>query len=120
MNNVVKKKSIVFLLSDFLDEDFSNAISLVSKKHDLSGIRVFDSFEKNILSMGLGLFVNPETNSYHWLDTSDKKVRKHIEMEHAKKANYFRDSFLKNGASVVNVSTQDSYIIKLLELFKNK
>ena len=120
LNNIVKKKSIVFILSDFIDDNFSNSLSLVAKKHDLTGVRVFDQFEENMFPMGLSLFFDSETQSHKWIDTSDKMVRKNIKDSYQKRLNYFRSSFLKNGASIVDISTNDSYVIKLLELFKNK
>jgi len=120
LNNVVKKKSIVFILSDFIDNDFANSLNLIAKKHDLTGIRVFDHFEENIAPMGLNLFYDAENSSYHWIDTSNHLVRQNIKKLYLKRCDYFRNSFLRSGASVVNISTQESYIIKLLELFKNK
>lgn len=120
LNNVVKKKSIVFILSDFIDTDFEKSVSLVSKKHDLTGIRVFDKFEKNMFAFGLSLFFDPETQSSHWVDTSSSLVRKNIEKSYKEISDYFQQSFLKSGASIVDISTEDSYVIKLLELFKNK
>ena len=120
LNNVVKKKSIVFLLSDFIDSNFSNSISLIAKKHDLTGIRVFDQFEKKIAPLGLNLFFDAENESYHWIDTSDVKVQKNISDAYRRRVKYCSDAFLKVGASIINISTTDSYIIKLLELFKSK
>lgn len=120
LNNVIKKKSIVFILSDFIDDNFAQSLSLVSKKHDLSGIRIFDDLEQNLHSLGLGLFWDPENKNYNWIDTSDKLVNDSIQLFYNEKCKYFRDSFLKTGSSVVNISTSDSYVIKLLELFKNK
>jgi len=120
LNNIVKKKSIIFILSDFIDEKYSKSLSLLSKKHDLTGVRVFDKFEKNIFSIGLNLFFDSENDSYQWIDTSSKSVCLDINNIHQQRLNYFRSSFLKNGASVVDICTDDSYIIKLLELFKNK
>ena len=120
LNNVIKKKSIVFLLSDFIDDNFAQSLSLVSKKHDLSGIRIFDDLEQDLQSLGLGLFLDPENKNYNWIDTSDNSVHNAIRLFYNKKLKYFRDSFLKTGSSVVNISTSDSYVIKLLELFKNK
>ena len=120
LNNVVKKKSIVFILSDFVDDNFSNSISLIAKKHDVTGIRVFDKFEENILPIGLNLLYDAESNSHHWIDTSNDRIRKDIQNLYHKRCKYFRDSFLRSGASIVDISTQDSYILKLLELFKNK
>ena len=120
LNNVIKKKSIIFLISDFLDDDFDKSISFVAKNHDLNGIRVFDAFEENMFSFGLSLFFDPESASYHWVDTSNKLVRDGIQKSYKDKSKYFQKSFLKTGASLIDVSTKDSYIIKLLELFQKK
>ncbi len=119
-NNVVKKKSIVFLVSDFIDKNFSNSLNLISKKHDLSGIRIYDDFEKSIISLGLSLFYDPEKEITQWVDTSSPLFKKTIRKEYLKHENYFKESFLRNGASVVSISTKDSYVVKLLELFKKK
>ncbi|MAQ31929.1 MAG: DUF58 domain-containing protein [Flavobacteriales bacterium] len=120
LNNVVKKKSIVFMLSDFIDDKFDNSVRLIAKKHDLTGIRVFDKFEEQVFSMGLNLFYDTENELYQWIDTSDSKVRNKIQQKYNQRLEYFRDAFLKSGASIVNMSTQESYIKKLLELFKSK
>ena len=120
VNNIIKKKSIVFLLSDFIDENFSNSVTLLSKKHDLSGIKISDDFEKNIFNMGLTLFNDLEKDTLHWVDTSDQSVQSHFREIYDKYQSYFKKSFLKSGAYSTCISTKDSYIVKLLELFKNK
>ena len=120
LNNVVKKKSIVFMLSDFIDDKFDNSVRLIAKKHDLTGVRVFDKFEEKVFSMGLNLFYDTENELYQWIDTSDPKVRNKIQQKYNQRLEYFRNTFLKSGASIVNMSTQESYVKKLLELFKSK
>ena len=120
LNNVVKKKSIVFMLSDFIDDKFDNSVRLIAKKHDLTGVRVFDKFEEKVFSMGLNLFYDTENELYQWIDTSDPKVRNKIQQKYNQRLDYFRNTFLKSGASIVNMSTQESYVKKLLELFKSK
>ena len=119
-NNVIKKRSIVFLLSDFIDTDFEKSISFITKKHDLNGIRIFDHFEQNPFSFGLTLFFDPEDESYHWVDTSSGEVKKNIQKIYDEKAAYFKAAFLKNNASLVSLSAEDSYVVKLLELFHKK
>ena len=91
---------------------FSNSINLISKKHDLTGIRIFDEFEESLFPFGLSLFFDPENESHHWVDTSDDLVRKNIQKSYKEKLEYFKDSFLKAGASVSNISTKDPYILK--------
>jgi len=120
LNNVIKKKSIVFLLSDFIDNDFSNSLSLIAKKHDLNGIHVYDDFEKNPFSLGLSLFFDIENGVSHWVDTNDKIVQKQIRQQYKSQKQYCKQSFLRSGSPLINISTNESYVIKLLELFKNK
>ena len=108
------------MLSDFIDDKFDNSVRLIAKKHDLTGIRVFDKFEEKVFSMGLNLFYDTENELYQWIDTSDPKVRNKIQQKYNQRLDYFRNTFLKSGASIVNMSTQESYVKKLLELFKSK
>jgi len=119
-NNIIKKKSIVFLVSDFLDTNYLQSLRMISKKHDLSGIRIFDPLERDMKSMGIALFNNLEDNIKYWLDTSDVNVRNSINSEYIKSFSYCKNSFLKSGSSVLDISTDDSYVYKLLEFFKNK
>jgi len=70
--------------------------------------------------MGVGLFTNLEDHTSYWLDTSDLNVQNSIQKESLNKSSYCKSSFLKSGASVVNISTEDSYVYKLLEFFKNR
>ena len=120
INKIVKKKSIIFLLSDFIDDDYFKSLNLLSNKHDLNGIRIYDSFESSIPDIGLALFWDTENQKYQWVDTSSdlviKKLKKHFYKNHS----YFNNSFMKSGSSFVNIATNESYIVKLLELFKNK
>ncbi|MBF26150.1 MAG: DUF58 domain-containing protein [Flavobacteriales bacterium] len=120
LNNIVKKKSIIFILSDFLDNNFQQSLNLLSKKHDLNGIRVYDKFEKSLFPIGLSLFFDPETDSHLWVDTADKEVRNNIQKSFYDKEIYCKKSFLKTGGSIVDISTNESYVVKLLELFKKK
>ncbi len=119
-NNVVKKKSIAFLISDFLDKDYARSLRMVAKKHDLTGVRIFDQMEKKLPSLGLGLFANLESKNNYWLDTSSPIIQKFINEEYNNNLNYCKDSFLRTGSSLINISTHDSYVYKLLDFFKNR
>ena len=81
---------------------------------------IYDSFESSIPDIGLALFWDTENQKYQWVDTSSdlviKKLKKHFYKNHS----YFNNSFMKSGSSFVNIATNESYIVKLLELFKNK
>ena len=117
---VQKKKAIIFILSDFIDSDYSKSVQLLSKKHDLTGVRIFDLFEKELQKSGL-LFVNDaETGRKLWINSSSKKVRESYNLSFRKNADYFKNTFSKNGAGAIALSTNDEYVKTLLNYFKNR
>jgi uncharacterized protein (DUF58 family) len=69
-NSVIKRKAIVFLISDFIDKDYSNVLKIVGKKHDLIGIVLSDPLEGKFPSVGLVEFVDPETGAVKTIDTT--------------------------------------------------
>ena len=120
LSQVQKKKAIIFILSDFIDSDYSKSVQLLSKKHDLTGVRIFDLYEKELQKSGL-LFVNDaETGRKLWINSSSKKVRESYNLSFRKNADYFKNSFSKNGAGAIALSTDDEYVKTLLNYFKNR
>ena len=120
LSQVQKKKAIIFILSDFIDSDYSKSVQLLSKKHDLTGVRIFDLFEKELQKSGL-LFVNDaETGRKLWINSSSKKVRESYNLSFRKNADYFKKTFSKNGAGAIGLSTNDEYVKTLLNYFKNR
>ena len=120
LSQVQKKKAIIFILSDFIDSDYSKSVQLLSKKHDLTGVRIFDIFEKELQKSGL-LFVNDaETGRKLWINSSSKKVRESYNLSFRKNADYFKNTFSKNGAGAIALSTNDEYVKTLLNYFKNR
>ena len=120
LSQVQKKKAIIFILSDFIDSDYSKSVQLLSKKHDLTGVRIFDLFEKELQKSGL-LFVNDaETGRKLWINSSSKKVRESYNLSFRKNADYFKKTFSKNGAGAIALSTDDEYVKTLLNYFKNR
>ena len=120
LSQVQKKKAIIFVLSDFIDSNYSKSVQLLSKKHDLTGVRIFDLFEKKLQKSGL-LFVNDaETGRKLWINSSSKKVRDSYNLSYRKNADYFKNTFSKNGAGAIALSTNDEYVKTLLNYFKNR
>ena len=68
-SNVISKKSIAFILSDFVSQDYNKSLSVASKKHDITGIRIFDKFEEEIPNLGFIPMVDQETNETRFVDT---------------------------------------------------
>ena len=84
LTNVIKKKSIVFLVSDFLTEGFEDAIKIANKKHDVVALRIADAAEKILPKIGLIKLKNNETGAIKWVNTNDEKFRKNYKLKSAK------------------------------------
>ena len=118
MNNAIKKRSIIFLLSDFLDEDYEKILRVVGKKNDLIGVVLDDRRENEIPPIGLIKFTDAETGEERWIDTSNKRVRK-VMKEARKKAVAKRNTmFLTSRLDRIHVQTGVDYIKPLVQFFR--
>ena len=118
--SVLKKKSIAFILSDFISSNYEKTLKIASKKHDLTGIKVFDKLEEFIPNLGLVQMFDQETEQVQLVDTSSKFVRNNYKKQRALKFKEFNDLFTRNGAGTVLCRTDESYIKKLLNYFKTR
>lgn len=117
---IMKKKAIVFLLSDFVSPTYEKPLKVIAKRHDVTGIRVFDSIEEDIPKLGLVLASDTETGEENWINTSSKKVRKAYNSIHLKAKDDFQKHFAKSGAGRFSVNTNESYVKKLLTYFQQR
>ena len=78
LSNVMKKKAIVFILSDFMMDGYERTMKIVGNKHDVTGIRVYDPNEENIINLGMVQLEDAETGAVHVVNTHSKKVRMRI------------------------------------------
>ena len=120
LNRVMKKKSIAFLLSDFISSDYEKSLKIVSKKHDLTGIKVYDKFEEFIPNLGMVQLFDQELGEIKLIDTSSSKIRKNYKNQMSLNFKKFNDVFTRNGAGTISCRTDESYIKKLLNYFKNR
>jgi uncharacterized protein (DUF58 family) len=120
LTNVMKKKAIVFVLSDFITEDYKDTLRIVSKKHDVTGIRIFDKHEEHIPNLGMVQMMDEETNELMLVNTSSKGVRNQYHNYYRERVDYFKDSFAKSGAGALSCRTDESYVKKLLGYFKRR
>ena len=119
-SNVTSKKSIAFLLSDFISKDYQKALSIASKKHDLTGIRIYDKFEEEMPNLGLIPMIDQETDKVEFIDTGSKDVRKNFKTNSLKMRDEFETTFKRNGSGTINCRTDQSYVKLLLGYFKNR
>lgn len=118
LSSVMKKKAIVFLISDFMIKDYEQTLKIASKKHDLTGIRVFDKREESIPNLGMVNMLDAETGESFLVDTSSKSVRINYEKYYKENVKYFTEIFSKCGAGTVSTRVDESYVTKLLGYFK--
>ena len=116
-----KKKAIVFMISDFIaDDDYEKTLKIASKKHDITGVRVYDIREEKMIDVGLVAMQDAETGQVQWVNTGSSNVRLQYEKYYADKVAYFRDIFSKCGSGTVNTRVDESYVKKLLGYFKSR
>ncbi|MDO7172009.1 DUF58 domain-containing protein [Mariniflexile sp. AS56] len=120
MRNVMKKKTIVFVLSDFIADDYRQTMKIVSGKHDVTGIRVYDKREEEIPNLGVVQMQDEETGEYMLVNTSSKKVRLNYAKFYQEKVDYYKDSFAKSGAGTIDCRVDESYVKKMLGYFKRR
>ena len=120
LTRILKKKSITFILSDFISSDYEKSFNIISKKHDLTVIKVYGKFEEAIPNLGLVQMFDQETEEIKMIDTSSKSLRDNYKREMSLNFKKFNDLFTKNGAGTISCRTDESYIKKLLNYFKNR
>ncbi len=120
LSNVMKKKAIVFILSDFVDSGYDNALKIVGKKHDVTGIRVYDKLETILPKLGMVPMRDVESDKIILVNTNSKTVRTSYRANYLKTVDYFEDSFTKSGSGVINTRIDESYVKKLLGYFKRR
>jgi len=121
LSGTQKKKAIVFMISDFMtNDDYEQTLKIASKKHDITGIRVFDIREEKMPNLGMVNMLDAETGETLLVNTGSKSVRLNYEKQYQDKTKYFRETFRKCGSGVVNTRVDESYVTKLLSYFKSR
>ena len=121
LSSTQKKKAIVFVISDFMvDDDYEKSLKIAAKKHDITGVRVYDIREEKIPNIGMVEMEDAETGEVLVVNTGSKKARLSYEKQYQNKVNYFKDIFSKCGSGTVNTRVDESYVTKLLGYFKSR
>jgi uncharacterized protein (DUF58 family) len=120
MRNVMKKKAIVFVLSDFIADDYKQTLKIAAGKHDVTGIRVYDKSEEAIPNLGIVQMQDEESGELMLVNTASKTVRQNYSKFYNQKVAYYKDSFAKSGAGTIDCRVDESYVKKLLGYFKRR
>ena len=120
ITNAIKKRSIGFIISDFIDKDFKDALTIANRKHDIVGLRVFDQRETQIPNMGLVKMLDAETGNYKWVDTASKRVRTEYQAWWQNHTAKLEQTFKLSGVDYASVATGEDYVKPLIHLFKHR
>jgi uncharacterized protein (DUF58 family) len=120
LTNVMKKKAIVFVLSDFMAKDYDQTLKITGKKHDVTGIRIYDEKEEQIPNLGVVQMLDSETGSLKLVNTQSKNVRNAYGEYYRNRVDYFKDTFNKSGCGILDCRVDESYVKKLLGYFKRR
>ena len=120
LNSTIKRKSIAFLVSDFIDDGYDKILNIVGKKHDLIGVVLQDPRENDIPKSGLIKFKDAETGALRYLDTSNNNVRVQfnelLNYQNTKR----KSTFIKSRLDVIEINTSESYVKPLANFFRKR
>lgn len=120
LNNVVKKKCICFLISDFLDENYEQSLRIAGRKNDLIAIHIEDPVERILPHAGVIKAIDPETGISHWVDTEDEVFRKKYSEFYISKVNKLKQVLGESKVDLIRISTDEDYVKALLKFFKSR
>jgi uncharacterized protein (DUF58 family) len=120
LTNAIKKRCTTFVISDFIDEGYENALTIANKKHDVVALKIYDKREEEIPSIGLIKVKDAETGAYSWIDTSNKKVRENYSKWWKKNNDRATEIFKRSGVDVANIRTDQDYVRSLISLFQRR
>ena len=121
--NVIKKRSIGFLLSDFKTnnkQELEKSLKITNKRHDLVAVKVKDKNEEELPNIGFVKFEDLESKTTKWVNTSSRKVRKDYKINALKEESEIKEILKKSGVDFTTVETDKSYIKPLMDLFKHR
>lgn len=118
LRSAIKKRSIAFVISDFIDQGFEEALKIANKKHDVVAINIYDMREQELPAIGLMRLADAETGSVIWVDTAKKQVRDNYKKWRQKTEESLKSIFRKSGVDSINIRTDQSYIQPLMNFFR--
>ena len=119
-NNVIKKRAVCFVISDFLDDNFGTPLRVANKKHDVISIRINDKREQELPNVGLIQIQDSETGQSTWIDTSNKNIRNEFKSNYLKHEEKIKNLFKLAGVDEINIRTDEDYVKPLISFFKRR
>ncbi len=119
-NLVIRKRSICFILSDFISKKYEKPFKVAKKRHDIIGLKIYDERENVLPNVGLIPLKDAETEQISVIDTSSKRIRANFENNRKKQNKDIAMFFQKNGVDLIELSTGNDYIKPLINFFKKR
>lgn len=118
--DIMKKKAIVFVMSDFLTDEYEHTLKILGQKHDVTGIRIYDEREEELPNLGMVQMKDAETGQAMWVNTSSGSTRKAYTKHYRERVDYFQRSFKLSGSGFLSTRVDQNYVVKLLGYFKSR
>lgn len=120
LTNVQKKRTTSFIISDFIDSGFADALRIANHKHDVIALHVCDKREQELPDVGLLRLRDAETDQLMWIDTSDNTTRKRYMQTWLKAETELKEIFKKSAVDNVKICTDEDYVKPLMQMFKQR
>ncbi len=120
LTNAIKKRCTTFIISDFIDNNFEDALKIANQKHDVVALRVFDPRETEMPDIGFIKLKDAESGEYYWANTANKNTRTAYRKWWLENEKQLQTVFMKSGVDSVAVPTDEDYVKALISLFKKR
>lgn len=120
MNNAVKKRCTAFLMTDFISPDFTKPLKVISYKHDLVGLQIYDIFEEEMPKVGMINAFDPESGEERWINTNSKKQREKYHSWWKNHQTTLSQNLAKANVDLVRMRTDMDYVKPLVHFFKSR
>ena len=118
LTSALKKHCATFLISDFIDgNDYYKAMSIASRKHDLTAIQVYDKREATLPNVGLMKVEDAETGAVKWVNTSSASVRNAYKKWRYERQQTMNNTLMRCNVDIASVATDEDYVKSLMALF---
>ena len=119
-NNIVKRRCTAFLLSDFFDRGYDDALKIAAGKHDIVALRLVDRREEHLEDLGLVKFYDPESTETLWVDTGSASVRRVVDARAKQQAEQTERTMRRYGIDMATLYTGEDFVKPLRTLLSRR
>lgn len=117
---LLKRRAVVFLISDFIDENYLHSLKGMGRKHDLVVVQLFDRREANMPNLGIVPLLEKESGKTLWVNTSSGGFRNTLDKTYKTNTKELQDFCRRNDVNYVSIETEEDYVPKLVKLFRHR